>query len=1130
MFRFISKLPLFVTLLFGASLLIWSNNSSGKDAKTAVEKKPSNVEHTKADDLLKPQSRPKRDALPPSELPLQFVAHERVALVGNSLAERMNLFGNFESLLHTRFPRLELVVRNFARPCDAVDVRQRPSNYTTLDDPLKAFGPDTFLCFFGFNESFAGVDGAERFRAEYNKYLDEMIRDYPRDDTGAALRFVLVSPIAWEAANDRLAPDAASRNASLRRYAEIVAEVGRERSLAVIDLFTPTESLFAAQPDLQYTINGCHLNEVGDREVGILLDRALFGDSTPADPESESFQKLRAAVNDKSWVHLQDYRMLNGWYVYGGRRTWDTETFPREYLKIRAMTDLRDQYVWDLAQNKSPAPPDDSKTGELYVPTTRFGNPQQDYSEPEELNYLTPEECIATMKVPDGFKVELFASEREFPELAKPCQLNFDNRGRLWAACMPTYPLWKPGDPRPNDRLLIFEDANGDGRADKCKVFYDQLQCPTGFEFWNGGVLVVDQPRLIWLKDTDGDDRADVVVQLLDGWATDDTHHTIGAFEYSHAGLLHMLEGIAMSTTVETPWGPYRTENASGAHILDPRTLKLRHFATPGYGNPWCYIFDSWGQGIVGDGTGAVQHWDSPLSGAQLGSRRGMDPIFDTQGMRPVVGSEFLLSRHFPDDLQGQFIYACVINMNGIPRFAIDSSTSTGFTGHRIMQTVKDEQGKAKEVPNDLLVSTDKIFRPVDPQIGPDGALWFGDWCNALIGHMQYSQRDPNRDHSRGRIYRLVYPSRPLLTPMTQKGKSEAELLEQLRAYEPRTRDRARRELEDRPAAVVAAALNQWLAGLDANDPEYDRLRCEALWIQQGQHIVDTELLRNVLGAKSPDARAAATHLAADEREYLPEAFAMLAGKVSDEHPRVRLEAIRGLSFFPTMESVNAALTVLNLPMDKWLLYTLDHTIGALEPAWIDAYQSGKLAANGSQAQQFITQYIARQRPGLLAQGDLNVVLNPETSAEIRNHSYEALEKMHGDGGNGKAVFRRVCATCHRVKEDGYTFGPELTDVGKRLSRHDLIESIVEPSKKVDPKYVTTSVVTTEGKVEVGFVVERTADALTLLQAEGKQCKIPTEKIGEEFKTNQSSMPENLGRTLAPGEFLDVIEYLSTLK
>jgi hypothetical protein len=136
---------------------------------------------------------------------------------------------------------------------------------------------------------------------------------------------------------------------------------------------------------------------------------------------------------------------------------------------------------------------------------------------------------------------------------------------------MPTYPQWKPGDDRPDDRLIILEDTNQDGKADKCTVFYDQLHCPTGFEFWNGGVLVVDQPRLFWLKDTTGDDRADVVVHLMDGWATDDTHHTCSAFEWSHGGYLHMLEGIATSTTLETPWGPHRSQGTGGSYVLNPR-------------------------------------------------------------------------------------------------------------------------------------------------------------------------------------------------------------------------------------------------------------------------------------------------------------------------------------------------------------------------------------------------------------------------------------------------------------------------------------------------------------------------------------------------------------------------------
>jgi putative heme-binding domain-containing protein len=1081
------------------------------------------------DDRAASQTATASGAAKHSTMPVQFVPRERIALVGNSLAERMNLFGHFEALLHARFAEYELVVRNFAWPCDAVDVRQRPANYTRIDDPLAVFGPDTYLCFFGFNEAFAESGGEDAFRSGYEAYLDEIAKKYPRKDGGTPPRFVLISPVAWEPTGNPLWPDAAVRNQSLERYTAIVRDVAERRGLAFVDLFHATQKLFAKQPRMQYTINGCHLNEAGDREVGLLLDRALFGSATTADLTSAEFEQLRAAVNEKSWLHMQDYRMLNGWYVYGGRRTWDTETFPREYQKIRAMSAVRDRYIWDLAQEKSPGPPDDSQTGELYVPATRFGNPEQDYSEPEELRYLTPEESIATMQVPDGFDVQLFASEREFPELAKPVQLNFDDRGRLWAACMPTYPQWKPGDPLPNDRLLIFEDSDADGRADLCKVFYDKLHCPTGFEFWNGGVLVTDQPRIIWLKDTDGDDRADVVVHLFDGWASDDTHHAVGAFEFSHSGLLHMLEGVSMSTTVETPWGPHRTNDRSGCHVLDPRTFKVRHYATPGYGNPWCYVFNPWGQGIVGDGTGAHQHWDSPLSGAQFPDRRGLDPIFDNQGMRPALGSEFLYSRHFPDDVQGQFIYACVINMNGIPRFAIYDD-SAGYAGHRLMRRNSDEHGSRRRVPDDLLRSSDKNFRPADPQIGPDGALWFGDWCNALIGHMQYSQRDPNRDKKHGRIYRLVHKDRPLLEPITQHGKSETELLEQLRTDEPRTRYRARHELRDRPTEVVVEAVNDWLAQVDASDPEFDRLRTEALWVLESHHAVDAKLLYSVLSAKSPDARAAATHLVADGREYLPGAFDILKRQVTDEHPRVRLEAIRGLSFFPTMEAVEVALTALKSPLDKWLEYTLEHTIGALEPVWSESYSNGTLQAANPDGYDFLASYVLRRRPGLAAQAHLEVVRNPDSPAAARDKHYAALEKLDGSRRNGRAVFRRVCTACHRVGDRGYDFGPELSDVGKRLTRRELIESIIEPSKKVDEKYITSTVITAEGKVLVGFVKNKTDDSITLLMQEGKQQTLALDDIDEIVETKQSSMPENLASTLAPAEFLDVIEYMSDLK
>ncbi len=155
-----------------------------------------------AEEFLKKPARPKRPDLPVSALPLKFIQGERIALIGNSTAERMNLFGNFETLLHLRFPKEQLVFRNFGRPADEVANRQRGNDYYKLDDPLSAFGADTYLCFFGFNESFAGPTGVDKFKLDYEKMLDEYAKKYPRDDAGSAPRFIIVSPIAVEVSGD----------------------------------------------------------------------------------------------------------------------------------------------------------------------------------------------------------------------------------------------------------------------------------------------------------------------------------------------------------------------------------------------------------------------------------------------------------------------------------------------------------------------------------------------------------------------------------------------------------------------------------------------------------------------------------------------------------------------------------------------------------------------------------------------------------------------------------------------------------------------------------------------------------------------------------------------------------------
>jgi putative heme-binding domain-containing protein len=1046
---------------------------------------------------------------------LEITKGQKVAFVGNSLAERMNLFGHFETRLQIRFAEKKPVFRNFGWPADAVERQVRPGNYTKIDDPFLVYSPELMICFFGFNESFAGaeLEQLKAFRSNYENYLTDVSKKIT-DAGGKQPTFALVSPIAFESTGNQFQPSGETENANLAAYTNVIRELAAERKFPFVDLFTPTKKLFSAEAGAQFTINGCHLNEEGDNEVAAILDREFFGKAIAINSQAELFEKVRSVVNDKAWFHLQDYRMLNGWYVYGGRRTWDTETFPGEFGKIRSMVSLRDDYINKLVLGKPvPPQPDDSKTGENFIPETMFGTRDDGFREmrePKTLNYPTPEESIAQMKVPDGFEVEVFASEADFPELANPTQIAFDNKGRLWVSCMINYPQWLPNSSRPTDRLLILEDTDNDGKADKCTTFYDELICPTGFEFHKDGVLVADQPRILFLQDTDGDDKADKVTHLLDGISTNDTHHAMGAWEWSPGGRLHMLEGIAMTTTLETPWGPKRHLGASGCYFWDLESMDVGYFRVPGTYNPWCLVFDKDGHGVVGDGTNSNQYWTSPLSGGQPKTRSGMDPIFNNEGMRPSCGNEFLETRQFPKEYHNQLIYSCVINMHGFPAFdVVDSDENvTGLTGKRI---------------EDLISSTDMFFRPVDPKIGPDGALWFGDWCNALIGHMQYSQRDPNRDHEHGRIYRLVHKKTPLLEPATQYGKSIEELLQQLVAYEPRTRYRARRELVGRDRDQVLAAVKQWVSSKN-DSPE---VWVEALWVQENLHGVEASLVEKILAKGDFKQRSAAMHTVGNEIKYLSNPQELLSKGIADINGRVRLETIRAASLNPTVENARIALSAVALDSDTWIDYTMEHAIRSFGPALASDEGIAMIESLPEEIRDRIEMSRFAQGPGAQVFKPLKVLADVDAKQEDLDQALlEVVAAQKGNRKNGAAVYKRVCANCHKNGDLGVKFGPDLTGLGDRMNKDHIIRNILWPNEEISKGYETIMVADTDGVVTSGFILEETDEKVVLGIADGKRKEILKDDIEERKDMKASSMPEGLIETISPGEFVDLLAFL----
>lgn len=850
--------------------------------------------------------------------PLAIEPHARIVIVGNTLAERMQYFGHWEALLHQRFPRHELVVRNLGWSADEVDLRPRSQNFAAHGHTLADHRPDVLVAMFGFNESFAGAAGLPRFRADLDRWLGE-VTTTPFNGTRPPT-VVLCSPIAHENLKSRFLPDGSRTNPDLERYTAAMREVAAKHGVRFVDLYAPSRRGMEGA-DRPWTINGVHLGEWGDRQVAELLDRALFAAPAAAGASPavsavpatwrDSLEPLRAAVNDKNRTFFHDLRAVNGCYIYGSRRNpFGSVNFPPEFAKLRAMTALRDRRIWDIAQGRPvPAAIDDQTAGVLPAIPTNVAAP---------IPPTTPEESRAQMQVADGFAVSLFASEVEFPELAKPVQLAFDARGRLWVCTMPSYPQFLPGEP-PDDKVLILEDTDGDGRADKRTVFASGLSLPTGLELGDGGAYVAQQPNLMFLRDTDGDDRADRRDLILHGFDSADSHHAISAFTWDQGGGLYMQEGTFLYSQVETPYGPVRLADG-GVYRYEPRTGRLGVFVSYRFANPWGHVFDRWGQSYVADASPGFNYFGATISGdVDYPRKHGTAPQLFAKQWRPTAACELVSSGNFPADMQGDYLLCNVIGFQGVLRYRLRDA------GAAVVGQAADP----------LLSSRDPNFRPVDLEFGPDGALYICDWFNPLVGHMQHSIRDPSRDRSRGRIWRVHSTRAPLVTPARIAGRPTTELIDLLcAAPDERTCSRVRMELRGRDAAEVRAAADARLAGLgpDAADGEHQRL--EMLWLRQQHDDVDERLLDRVLTSPEPRARAAAVRVLGLWRDRLADPLGRLGKTVRDEHPRVRLETVRAASFFrgpDVARALEIGADAVTQPLDDHLRYVVRETWATLD-------------------------------------------------------------------------------------------------------------------------------------------------------------------------------------------------------
>lgn len=847
----------------------------------------------------------------PAQLPLEIKPGARIALVGNSLFDRMRDDGQFEALLHQRFTSEKLIVRNLSWSADEVALRPRPDGFGDLNQHLAEHKADIILAAFGFNESFKGEKGLGEFATLLKAFLIELKSH--RYNGRSEPRIILVSPTPAEKPHEHL-------NAQIKPYADAMREVAAEQKVGFADVFDIPPSEFRGP----HSINGVHLNQEGYRVFSERLYNQLTQETPPRLNEA-----VRAAVVEKEDKFFQHYRPLNYYYIKGGRmEPYGVVNFPGELKKLLQMTEARDEAIWATAVGQTkPVTPDDAKTDAL--PTITGDRPINEW--------LSPAAELAAFKIDPRFEVSLFASEEDFPELfVKPIAIRFDGKGRLWVSTSTTYPQIMPGE-APQDRILILEDTNGDHRADKCSVWADKLAIPLSFEFGNGGVFVSDQPHLTFLKDSDGDGRADHREKLLTGFGTEDSHHALHDFAWSPEGDLIFRESIFHHSQVETPYGPVRARESSFFRYT-PATGRLLAFGGYLSTNPWGITFDDWGFHVGSHPVfaSAVHALNAPYPDIHIPAGNYFPAYSGT------CGQEFLSSSHWPKELRDKKHFMRV-------RYKPTNEVEL----HEWVQ--HDTHFEEKKV-GIVFQSTNLSFIPVDIQQGPDGAMYVADWYNPVKGHMQYSLRDTRRDKKSGRIWRITAKDQKLEEAPKIAGASIPKLLELLKSENYRTRYRAKVELRQQDAELVKNAsgissgvafptnsslsewiwLREWLSKQSFDGQPNPKM------LQTESRMSFHHLARRIMSEPDRFDQNTRAVAARSLRSLALYPWNPILGQnplidaANDPSGLVRLEAAIAASYIGTPEALEAALDLLKHPMDSYLTYALRTALDShtLQPLW----------------------------------------------------------------------------------------------------------------------------------------------------------------------------------------------------
>jgi putative membrane-bound dehydrogenase-like protein len=550
-------------------------------------------------------------------------------------------------------------------------------------------------------------------------------------------------------------------------------------------------------------------------------------------------------------------------------------------------------------------------------------------------------ESLKHVQVPPGFELTVFATE---PMIVNPISMAWDERGRLWVLETKDYPSNKQPSGQGNDVLKILEDTNRDGRADKVTIFADKLSIPTGFTFTQGGVMVAHAPEFLFLKDTNGDDRADVRETRITGWGTNDTHAGPSNLKY---GLDNWLWGAVGYAGFRGTMNNAPMQFGQGLYRFTPDGAKLErmaNFSNNTWGLAFTEAFEVFGStannehstyvaipnrfyagvtGLRGDGKQKIDgHY------AMAANTTKVRQVDSFGGFTAAAGHNFYTARAFPREYWN--------------RVALVSEP----TGRLLHRAIIEERG-AGFVERDgwnLLASSDEYFAPVHAEVGPDGAVWVLDWDNFIIQHnptpggaaaQGYQFRTgrgaayetPLRQSTSGRILRVAWKGAKPYTPLSLSAARPQELVQALRHDNMFWRTTAQRLLVERGQTDVLPDLYAI-----ANDRSVDAIGLNAPAIHALWTIHGLGALTGSNAAALDVARRATSHPSSAVRKnalaVLPRTEATLdlvlqSRLLADPDPKIRLAALLTLAEMPESAVAGRAIYALSkeqaVVTDEWL-------------------------------------------------------------------------------------------------------------------------------------------------------------------------------------------------------------------